>query len=300
METDYEGMSYAFSFIFYHFNDCDKFYFVQINQKMFSVSSHYCFYTFYLNLQMSFLWRVAAGSIRHWVRNSVIHEGFETPNSPQLKGSGLFSFGIWLGSLLGAYSVRYFRHIQLRGDPETDLGPYFYFFRICGNDDWKLVQNDLKNLQIFLKSTKKWKIKCVQSLICVVIFVQLCKSLPVKQNFNANFFAGFFFCSCVPGGIRVIEVQTEDITGLISSDLPPGCSHSHGSDSIWCAVPLNPILILAKPNRQLREPTTFIILKPLDQLQGKGGGSLPHWSLFAASPEQPLLCEIQERARRRE
>lgn len=192
METDYEGMLYAFSFIFYHFNDCDKFYFVQINQKMFSVSSHYCFYTFYLNLQMSFLWRVAAGSIRHWVRNSVIHEGFETPNSPQLKGSGLFSFGIWLGSLLGAYSVRYFRHIQLRGDPETDLGPYFYFFRICGNDDWKLVQNDLKNLQIFLKSTKKWKIKCVQSLICVVIFVQLCKSLPVKQNFNANFFAGFF------------------------------------------------------------------------------------------------------------
>lgn len=24
---------------------------------------------------------------------------------------------------MGASSVRYFRHIQLRGDPETDLGP---------------------------------------------------------------------------------------------------------------------------------------------------------------------------------
>lgn len=99
---------------------------------------------------------------------------------------------------------------------------------------------------------------------------------------------------------KSFRVREKAIIGLISSDRPPGCSHSHGSDSIWCAGPLNPILIPAKPDRQLREPTTSIILKPLDQLQSEGGGSLPHWSLLAASPEQPLLCEIQERARRGE
>lgn len=50
-----------------------------------------------------------------------------------------------------------------------------------------------------------------------------------------------------------------------SSVLKPGCSHSHGSDSIWCAEPLNLILTPAKPNRQLKEPTASSILKPLDQ-----------------------------------
>lgn len=42
--------------------------------------------------------------------------------------------------------------------------------------------------------------------------------------------------------IQVIEGRRSDITGLISSDLPPGCSHPPGSDSIWCTEPLNPFL----------------------------------------------------------
>lgn len=72
------------------------------------------------------------------------------------------------------------------------------------------------------------------------------------------------------------QSRLQDIKGLISSDLAPGCSHSHGSDSIWCAEPLNLILTPAKPNRQLREPTASFIFEPLDQLQGEGGGSLPY------------------------
>lgn len=64
-----------------------------------------------------------------------------------------------------------------------------------------------------------------------------------------------------------------DIIGLISADLPPGCSHSHGSDGIWYAEPLNLILTPAKPNRQLMEPTASLILKPLDQLQVWGEGA---------------------------
>lgn len=91
----------------------------------------------------------------------------------------------------------------------------------------------------------------------------------------------------------------EDSTGLISSGLQPGCSHSLGSDSIWCAEPFNSILIPTKPNRQLREPTILIILNLSDQLQGEGGGSFLQCSLFAASQEQPLLCEIQERTSQR-
>lgn len=78
----------------------------------------------------------------------------------------------------------------------------------------------------------------------------------------------------------------------------PGCSHSHESDSIWCAEPLNLILTPAKPNWQLQKPTASPVLKPPDQWQTEGGGTWLYWSLCAASLEQPLLCEIQERTGR--
>lgn len=86
----------------------------------------------------------------------------------------------------------------------------------------------------------------------------------------------------------------------VKFSLSPGCSHLHGPDIICWAEPLNPILIPAKPNRQLREPIASILWEPLDQSLGEGGGILLHCCLFAASLEQPLLCEIQERAHREE
>lgn len=57
---------------------------------------------------------------------------------------------------------------------------------------------------------------------------------------------------------QIIKSQRKNKTGIISLELPPGCSHSLGSDSIWCAEPLNPILIPAKPDRQLKEPTASL------------------------------------------
>lgn len=92
--------------------------------------------------------------------------------------------------------------------------------------------------------------------------------------------------------------QRRDMKGLIPPVRKPGCSHSHESDSIWCAEPLNLILTPAKPNWQLREPTASHVLKPPDQWQTEGGGTWLYWSLCAASLEQPLLCEIQERTGR--
>lgn len=85
--------------------------------------------------------------------------------------------------------------------------------------------------------------------------------------------------------------------GLTSSELPPGCSHSHGSDSIWCAAePLNPILIPAKPNGQPREPTASIILKPLDQLQGGGEGAR-RTPLCLQHPWSSLCCVKHKKSR---
>lgn len=81
----------------------------------------------------------------------------------------------------------------------------------------------------------------------------------------------------------------EDSTGLISSGLQPGCSHSLGSDSIWCAEPFNSILIPTKPNRQLREPTILIILKLSDQLQGEGEG-VSCSALCLQHPKSSLCC----------
>lgn len=63
-----------------------------------------------------------------------------------------------------------------------------------------------------------------------------CKSKESKRFLSSSL--GAF----MPLWDSLVDWKTErDITGLISLDLLPGCSHSHGSDSIWCAQPLNPI-----------------------------------------------------------
>lgn len=69
----------------------------------------------------------------------------------------------------------------------------------------------------------------------------------------------------------------------------PGCSHSHESESIWCAEPLNLILTPAKPNWQLREPNTSPVPKPPDQwlAEGEGAGGT---DLCVQHPWSSLCC----------